>query len=85
MEVSVNRAYGADSHKLPIFMQSLTTCHPSRDDTKVAAIDNISIAVTDHVLDSWFETEIPSESNGQRSNLLTPQQTILRVELLRYT
>lgn len=35
-----------------------TLNHPAQDEKKVAAIEKITIAVTDHLSDSWFKKGI---------------------------
>lgn len=38
--------------------------HAAQDEKAVAAIEKITIAVTDHLSDSWFKTGILSGLNG---------------------
>jgi len=46
------------SREFPFFIQWLTADYHSQDGKAVAAIEKIRIADTDHLLDSWFKTEI---------------------------
>jgi hypothetical protein len=46
--------------------------HPSQDGKAVAAIEKITIAVTDHLSDSWFESEILCGLNGADVEFVDP-------------
>jgi hypothetical protein len=45
---------------------------PSQDGKTVAAIEKITIAVTDHLSDSWFKIEILSGLNGADVEFIDP-------------
>ena len=61
-QIGVNEI--ADSRELSFFFTCLTADHPSQDGKAVAAIEEITIADTDHLSDSWFKTEILGGLNG---------------------
>jgi hypothetical protein len=55
-----------------VFIQWLTADHPSQDGKAVAAIEKITIAVTDHLSDSWFKSEILGGLNGADIEFIDP-------------
>jgi hypothetical protein len=70
MQSGVNEI--TDSHELPFLIQWLTADHPSQDGKAVAAIEKITIADTDHLADSWIETEILDGLSGADIEFIDP-------------
>ena len=69
-QIGVNEI--ADSRDLPFFIQWLTADHPSQDGKDVAAIEKITIADSDQLLDSWLKTEILAGLNGTDLEFIDP-------------
>jgi hypothetical protein len=69
-QIGVNEI--TDSRELPFFIQWLTADHPSQDGKAVAAIEKITIADDDHLLDSWFKTEILDGLKGADIEFIDP-------------
>ena len=53
-----------DSREVQFFIKWLAADHSSQDGKAVAAIEKTTIADTDHLADSWFESEILNGLNG---------------------
>ena len=69
-QIGVNEI--TDSRKLPFLIEWLTADHPSQDGKAVAAIQKITIADMDHLLDSWFKNEILGGLNGADVEFIDP-------------
>lgn len=61
-QIGVNEI--TESGELPVFIQWLTSDHPSKDGKAVAAIEKITIADNDQLADSWFKAEILTALEG---------------------
>ena len=69
-QIGVNKI--TDSRELLLYIQWLTTDHPSQVGKVVAAIEKITIADTDHLSDYWFKTEILGGLNGAYVEFIAP-------------
>jgi hypothetical protein len=69
-QIGFNQMTG--SRERPFFIQWSPADHPSQDGKAVAAIEKITIADTDLLLDSWFKTEILGGLNGADIEFIDP-------------
>jgi hypothetical protein len=61
-----------DSHGLLCFIQWVTTDHRSYDGKVVATIEKITIAETEALASSWFNSEILGGLNGTNIEFIYP-------------
>jgi len=59
--------------------------HPAQNEKAVAAIEKITIAVTEHLSDSWFNTGIPGRLNRADIEFVDSSTNDSEYKLLHFT